>query len=85
MKHKNKDGNVEDCAKRIERLKKKLEKEGLKNFVEKKNKAQNSAQSQEARTVSSGADEIRKYKQLMDEGIITKEQFEKKKTQLLGV
>ena len=33
----------------------------------------------------SGADEIRKYKQLMDEGIITEEQFEKKKLEILGL
>ena len=33
----------------------------------------------------SGADEIRKYKALMDEGIITQEEFEVKKKQLLGL
>ncbi len=33
---------------------------------------------------SSAADEIRKYKTLMDDGIITEEQFEKKKAELLG-
>lgn len=32
----------------------------------------------------SSADEIRKYKQLMDEGIITEEEFEKKKHEILG-
>lgn len=31
----------------------------------------------------SSADEIRKYKQLLDEGIITQEEFEKKKNELL--
>ena len=36
-------------------------------------------------TSFSGADEIRKYKQLMDEGIITEEQFEKKKLDILGM
>lgn len=39
---------------------------------------------QESVTLS-GADEIRKYKQLMDEGIITEEQFEKKKLEILGL
>lgn len=33
----------------------------------------------------SAADEIRKYKQLADEGIITAEEFEKKKKELLGL
>ena len=33
----------------------------------------------------SAADEIRKYKQLADEGIITAEEFEKKKKELLGI
>jgi hypothetical protein len=31
------------------------------------------------------ADEILKYKKLMDEGVITKEEFEQKKKQLLGL
>jgi len=33
----------------------------------------------------SSADEIRKYKELFDDGIITKEEFEQKKKQLLGL
>lgn len=33
----------------------------------------------------SGADEIYKYKRLLDQGIITKEEFEKKKKKILGV
>lgn len=33
----------------------------------------------------SGADEIRKYRQLADEGIITEEEFEKKKKDILGL
>ena len=77
--------NAEDCVKRIERLEKRLEKEGFQKTVEKKSKVRNSTQSQNPKTDLSGADEILKYKQLMDEGIITKEQFEKKKNQLLGV
>lgn len=39
---------------------------------------------QESAGSVSGADEIRKYKMLMDEGIITAEQFEKKKNEILG-
>lgn len=34
---------------------------------------------------TSGADEIRKYRQLADEGIITEEEFEKKKRDILGL
>lgn len=34
---------------------------------------------------NSPADEIRKYKALLDDGIITKEEFETKKKQLLGI
>jgi len=33
---------------------------------------------------SSPADEIRKYKELLDDGVITQEEFEQKKKQLLG-
>lgn len=36
-------------------------------------------------TVASGADEILKYKNLLDSGIITQEEFEAKKKQLLGL
>ena len=36
-------------------------------------------------TQLSGADEIAKYKKLLDDGIITAEEFEKKKTDLLGL
>ena len=32
----------------------------------------------------SGADEIKKYKELLDMGIITQEEFDKKKQQILG-
>lgn len=35
--------------------------------------------------ISSEADEIRKYKNLLDEGIITQEEFEAKKKQILGL
>lgn len=36
-------------------------------------------------TTSSGADEILKYKSLLDQGIITQEEFDKKKKELLGL
>lgn len=38
-----------------------------------------------AASTVSGADEIRKYKQLLDEGILTEEEFQAKKNQLLGI
>ena len=34
---------------------------------------------------TSGADEIQKYKKLLDDGIITQEEFDAKKKQLLGI
>lgn len=34
---------------------------------------------------NSNADELKKYKELLDSGIITQEEFEKKKQQLLGI
>lgn len=40
---------------------------------------------QQIQPTLSGADEIRKYKNLLDEGIITQEEFEAKKKQLLGL
>ena len=33
----------------------------------------------------SGADEIKKYKELLDSGVITEEEFEKKKKQILNI
>jgi hypothetical protein len=36
-------------------------------------------------TQVSGADELAKFKKLMDEGVISKEEFEKKKAQILGL
>ena len=38
-----------------------------------------------APTQLSGADEILKYKQLLDSGIITQEEFDAKKKQILGI
>lgn len=39
----------------------------------------------ESKVELSNADEIRQYKQLLDDGIITEEEFNVKKKQLLGV
>ena len=36
-------------------------------------------------SITSGADEILKYKKLLDEGIITEEEFLSKKKQILGL
>ena len=36
-------------------------------------------------TTNSPADEIKRYKELLDDGIITNEEFEEKKKQLLGL
>ena len=36
-------------------------------------------------SITSAADEIRKYKSLLDDGIITQEEFEAKKKQLLNL
>ena len=44
----------------------------------------NKGKSQVAATIS-GADEILKYKELLDQGIITEEEFQEKKKQLLGI
>ncbi|MGR5979483.1 SHOCT domain-containing protein [Bacillus cereus] len=44
----------------------------------------NKGQTQVAATTS-GADEILKYKELLDQGIITEEEFQAKKKQLLGI
>ncbi len=45
-----------------------------------------STSKQQANTsTSSTADEIRKYKELLDDGIITKEEFDQKKQQLLNI
>lgn len=39
----------------------------------------------ESKTAESGADEIRKFKELFDEGIITQEEYDVKKKELLGI
>jgi len=45
----------------------------------------NSSDEKESSNTLSSADEIRKYKDLLDSGIITQEEFESKKKQLLGL
>ena len=39
----------------------------------------------ENNTSFSAADELKKYKELVDEGVITQEEFDEKKKQLLGL
>jgi len=49
------------------------------------NPGHSSAQPSDAHAKQSAPDEIRKYKQLYDEGIISKEEFEAVKKKLMGV
>lgn len=55
--------------------------EEIKKAINKARKVENN--SNNANNVLSNADEIRKYKQLYDDGIITQEEFERKKQELL--
>ena len=56
----------------------------IKNFVEKaKEKATDTATTIIQQV--SAADELKKYKDLLDAGIITQEEFDAKKKQLLGL
>lgn len=62
----------------------KILKRGINQEIEKAiDLAMNNINIDEKNSVMSNADEIRKYKQLLDEGIITREEFEKKKNELL--
>jgi len=54
-------------------------------LVQSKIDARKGASSQPAAPATSGADEIMKYKQMLDAGIITQEEFDAKKKQLLGL
>ncbi len=56
--------------------------EKIKDFVEKKINEKNGMPTSE---VKSTAEQIRELKTLLDEGILTKEEFEAKKKQLLGL
>ena len=53
-------------------------------LIERQGKAKNEETKQEIHHVS-GADELKKYKDLLNEGIITQEEFEAKKKQILGI
>lgn len=54
------------------------------NKAERKAIEQNTNQSQ-ASTASDPVVEIKKYKELLDQGILTQEEFDKKKKELLGL
>lgn len=58
--------------------------QNIKNHIEKHIVRQNKVSST-INSPTSNADEIKKYKELFDEGIITLEEFEAKKKQLLGL
>ncbi|GEM_PF-4932752 len=55
------------------------------NIIEIHNYIQDKISNKQSATASNATDEIRKYKALMDDGIISKEEFEEKKKQLLGL
>ena len=62
----------------------KILKKGIEQEIKKAiNVARNNTNTSERNFTTSNADEIRKYKQLYDDGIITQEEFEKKKQELL--
>ncbi len=50
-----------------------------------KEKVEELQQRSSSNTSVSGADEIKKYKELLDEGVITEEEFNKKKKEILGI
>ncbi len=72
------DREYEDILSKAEKLKRELEAEC--NMFD-----DISEDMQQIQPTLSEADEIRKYKKLLDEGIITQEEFEAKKKQLLGL
>ena len=53
-------------------------------LIERQGKAKNEETKQEIHHVS-GAEELKKYKNLLDEGIISQEEFDAKKKQILGI
>jgi len=57
----------------------------IQRFVERKKAALRSPAPAAPQPAASGADEILKYKQLLDAGIITQEEFDAKKRQILGI
>lgn len=54
-------------------------------FPKRKKKTKDEMQESEDEKILSTPDEIRKYKELLDDGIITEEEFAAKKKQLLGI
>lgn len=58
---------------------------GQLDLLMKKPSATGEKQSETTAQMASSADEIRKYKELLDEGILTEEEFAAKKNQLLGI
>lgn len=58
---------------------------GQLDLLMKKSSATAEKLSEASAQMLSGADEIRKYKELLDEGILTEEEFAAKKNQLLGI
>jgi len=54
-------------------------------FIPDKNAPQERNTANRIPTGQSGADELKKYKELYDQGVLTKEEFEEKKKQLLGL
>ena len=57
----------------------------IKNFVEEAKMKASTSVSQTIIQEKSSADELKKYKELLDMGIITQEEFDAKKKQLLGL
>lgn len=54
-------------------------------FIPDKNVPQEQSAANRIPAGQSGADELRKFKELYDQGVLTKQEFEEKKKQLLGL
>ncbi len=54
-------------------------------LIERQNASKVSVTQFDNKKTSSNADELKKYKELLDEGVITQEEFEAKKKELLGL
>ena len=54
-------------------------------IIDRQNQVKTAAPVVKQETVTSNADELKKYKELLDSGIITQEEFDAKKKQLLGL
>ena len=55
------------------------------DYIEKRRAELSAPQAQQVVQTLSPADELLKYKQLLDSGVITQEEFDAKKKQLLGL